>query len=107
MAVYVAPAPGVIAVRRSRLVEVEHADLTDEQLLDRVANERDARAFEVLYGRYARAVYSLVRRLLRDHGVSEDVVQDAFAAVWRAAASYRPERGSALAWMYAIARNAA
>src|SRR5262249_50812903 len=36
----------------------------------------------------------------------EDATQETFAAVWRAAASYDPCRGSGSAWLYAIARNA-
>jgi RNA polymerase sigma-70 factor (ECF subfamily) len=81
--------------------------LTDEELLERVARDRDQGAFEVLYERYARAVFSLVVRILRDRHTGEDVAQEAFAAVWRAAAGYHRGRGSAAGWMFAIARNAA
>jgi RNA polymerase sigma-70 factor (ECF subfamily) len=89
------------------LVVVHHAGMTDEELLERIARDRDPAAFDEVYARYSRAVYSLVRRVIRDAGASEDVVQDAFAAVWRAASSYRRDRGSATGWMFAIARNAA
>ena len=90
-----------------RLVCVEYGGLTDEQLLARVADARDGDAFEELYRRYARAVHGVVRRILRDHGASEDAVQDAFASVWRSAAGYRASRGRVVAWMFTIARNAA
>jgi RNA polymerase sigma-70 factor, ECF subfamily len=93
--------------RAGRLTFVSVADRSDEDLLALVARQRDGRAFEELYGRYSRAIYGVVRRALGDHGRSEDVVQEAFANVWRAAAGYRPERGSASGWLYAIARNAA
>jgi RNA polymerase sigma-70 factor (ECF subfamily) len=43
---------------------------------------------------------------LRDRERAEDAVQEMFAAVWRSASSYRPERGPAAPWLYAIARNA-
>ena len=33
-------------------------------------------------------------------------MQETFASVWRSAASYRPERGPAAPWLYAVARNA-
>jgi RNA polymerase sigma-70 factor, ECF subfamily len=91
----------------SRVAPVEYAAFTDEQLLGRVADHRDAAAFTELYGRYGRAVYTVVARQLRDQAAGEDVVQEAFAAVWRAARSFRPERGTAVAWMFTIARNAA
>ena len=81
--------------------------LSDEELLEQVADERDAEAFAILYGRYSRAVYSLVQRVLRDHHAADDASQEAFAAVWRAARGYKRERGTASAWLFAIARNAA
>lgn len=93
-------------IRSSRLVAVDISALSDEELLERVAHTRDTEAFELLYRRYSRAVYAVVRRMLADHGRSEDVVQEAFASVWRAAAGYRRERGSASGWLFAIARNA-
>jgi RNA polymerase sigma-70 factor (ECF subfamily) len=86
---------------------VTDAEPTDEDLLERVALSRDGEAFELLYGRYGRAVYSLVRRVLGDHSTSEDVSQEAFARVWRAARGYRRDRGPVAAWLFTIARNAA
>jgi RNA polymerase sigma-70 factor (ECF subfamily) len=95
-------------IRRSdTLVRMDLGGLSDEQLLERVAERRDPEAFAVLYRRYARAVYSLVLRLLRDSASADDVSQEAFASVWRAARGYRRERGSAAGWLFAIARNAA
>jgi RNA polymerase sigma-70 factor (ECF subfamily) len=104
----VTAAPRALAPRRwSSLAAVIPEPLTDEELLERVARDRDQGAFEVLYERYARAVFSLVVRILRDRHTGEDVAQEAFAAVWRAAAGYHRGRGSAAGWMFAIARNAA
>jgi RNA polymerase sigma-70 factor, ECF subfamily len=101
-------APRPIAPRGwSSLAVVLPESISDEDLLERVARERDQSAFEVLYQRYSRAVYSLVSRILRDRHTGEDVAQEAFAAVWRAAAGYHRGRGSAAGWMFAIARNAA
>jgi RNA polymerase sigma-70 factor, ECF subfamily len=81
------------------------ADVTDRDLLIRVG-ERDREAFEQLYHRYVRSVMGLALRRLRDRGRAEDAVQEIFAAVWRSAGSYRPERGPAAPWLYAVARNA-
>ena len=80
-------------------------DPTDGELLVRVG-EHDRAAFEELYHRYVRSVMGLALRRLRDRGRAEDAVQEIFAAVWRSAASYRPERGPAAPWIYAVARNA-
>jgi RNA polymerase sigma-70 factor, ECF subfamily len=81
------------------------ADASDSELLVRVAG-RDRAAFELLYGRYVRSVFGLALRRLRDRQRAEDAVQETFAAIWRSASSYRPERGPAAPWLYAVARNA-
>ena len=78
---------------------------SDADLLVRVA-ERDREAFELLYRRYVRSVFGLALRRLRDRQRAEDAVQETFAAIWRSAHSYRPERGAAAPWLYAVARNA-
>jgi RNA polymerase sigma-70 factor (ECF subfamily) len=84
-------------------VPAEQASDTD--LLVRVA-ARDREAFEVLYRRYIRSVFGLALQRLRDRERAEDATQETFAAVWRSAGSYKPERGPAAPWLYAIARNA-
>jgi RNA polymerase sigma-70 factor, ECF subfamily len=86
-------------------IPVASASLTDGELIERVsAGDRDA--FDELYRRYATAVLGLALRRLRDRGRAEDAVQDAFAAIWRSAASYDRGRGQGAPWLYAVARNA-
>ncbi len=90
---------------RSPLRRRFRRDATDAALLERVA-ERDREAFELLYHRYVRSVFGLALRRLRDRQRAEDAVQETFASVWRSAGSYKPDRGPAAPWLYAIARNA-
>jgi RNA polymerase sigma-70 factor, ECF subfamily len=77
----------------------------DRELLLRIA-DGDRAAFEELYHRYVRPVFGLALRRIGDRGRAEDAVQETFAAVWRSASSYRPERGPPAPWLYAVARNA-
>jgi RNA polymerase sigma-70 factor (ECF subfamily) len=79
--------------------------VSDGELLVRIA-ERDRAAFDELYGRFARPVLRLAARWLRDRLRAEDATQETFAAVWRSAGTYRPERGPGAPWLYAVARNA-
>jgi RNA polymerase sigma-70 factor (ECF subfamily) len=78
---------------------------TDGELLSQIA-QRDRKAFEELYRRYARAVFGLALRRLGDREAAEEAVQDTFAAVWRSAKTFRPERGAGASWLFAVARNA-
>jgi RNA polymerase sigma-70 factor (ECF subfamily) len=95
------------AVAASRLApRPTHRSDPDGELIVRVARG-DRGAFETLYERYVRPVYTLGLRRLGDPASAGDVVQETFAAVWRSAPTYRPERGRAAAWLFSIARNAA
>jgi len=80
-------------------------ELSDSELIVRSA-DGDRGAFEVLYRRYSRPVFGLALRRLGDRGRAEDAVQETFASIWRAARSYKPERGPGAPWLYAVARNA-
>src|SRR5712691_6835127 len=81
------------------------ARTSDGDLLLRIA-DGDSAAFDVLYRRFSRPVFGLALRLLRDRSRAEDAVQETFAAIWRSAGSYRPDRGPGAPWLYAVARNA-
>jgi RNA polymerase sigma-70 factor, ECF subfamily len=83
---------------------IASVDPDGELLLRVAAGERPA--FEALYARYARPVYGFALRRLGDQGRAEDAVQETFASIWRSARTYRPERGPAAPWLYAVARNA-
>jgi RNA polymerase sigma-70 factor, ECF subfamily len=77
----------------------------DSQLIERVAGG-DREAFTELYRRFGRPVFAMAQRQLGDTGRAEEAAQETFTAVWRSARSYRPERGSGSAWLYAVARHA-
>lgn len=81
-------------------------ELTDEQLLSAICKGEEF-AIEVLYERYHRYVYALAYRILHDTVASEDIVQDAFLAIWRKAFSYQAQNGSVQSWIQAIVRNKA
>jgi len=88
-----------------RPVGVPAGDVSDGDLIQR-AGAGDRAALETLYSRYARSVYGLALRRLGDRGRAEDAVQETFVSIWRAAKTYRPERGPGAPWLYAVARNA-
>jgi RNA polymerase sigma-70 factor, ECF subfamily len=78
--------------------------MADEDLLALVG-AKDADAFEVLYDRHSKVVYSLIYRLLGDRTAAEDVAQEAFLAVWKRSGGYVTARGSVRTWLLSIAHN--
>jgi RNA polymerase sigma-70 factor (ECF subfamily) len=79
--------------------------ISDEDLLRRTG-QGDSAAFDQLYRRFASAVFRRALRQLRDRPRAEDATQETFAAIWRSASSYKPERGPGAPWLFAVARNA-
>ncbi len=72
------------------------------------AGEVSAEAgFEQLYRTSRDDVYSYAAGLLRDRSAAEEVTGQAFERAWRKRRQLDPARGSARAWLFGIARNAA
>src|SRR3954470_4716942 len=82
------------------------SDLADEDLMQLV-RRGEARAFEVVYERHGGAAFSLAYRMTGKRTTAEDVVQEAFLALWRANARYDRTRGSVRTWILGIVHNRA
>src|SRR6202140_2564977 len=76
-------------------------ELSDEALINAIAGGA-VWAMEPLYQRYSRILYSLAYRMVADHQIAEDLLQDAFLAVWRRADSYSPQSGAVRSWLISI-----
>lgn len=75
------------------------------ELLQRVAEGGDAEAYRKLFQSYAPRVKSYMMRQGADSGTAEELAQETLLTVWRKAALYSGEKGSATTWIFTIARN--
>lgn len=84
----------------------EERSLTgDERLLSLVARQ-DRDAFQLLYERYADAVYRYALSILRTPHLAEDVLQETMMAVWKGAKNFKG-RSKVSTWILGITRNQA
>lgn len=74
-------------------------------LLLRVVRARDREAFRALFLALAPRVKTYLMRMGVPAPQADELAQETFLAVWKRADQYRPERGSAAGWIFAIARN--
>jgi RNA polymerase sigma-70 factor, ECF subfamily len=81
-------------------------DLADEELMQLV-QRAEAAAFEVVYDRHAGAAFSLAYRMCGTRPLAEEVVQEAFLAIWRSGARYDRRRGSVRTWLLGITHHRA
>ena len=67
----------------------------------------DRAAFAELYRRTSAHLFGVVLRINRDRAQAEDVLQEAYVNVWRAAAGFDAAKAQPLTWLTSIARNRA
>ncbi|MFH8576170.1 ECF RNA polymerase sigma factor SigK [Streptomyces zaomyceticus] len=86
-----------------------HAHEPKDELdtLLRRAADGDRDAFAGVYDALAQPVTGLACRILRDSGQAQEVTQDVMIEVWRTADRFRPDLGSAKAWVLTLAHRRA
>jgi RNA polymerase sigma factor (sigma-70 family) len=79
---------------------------TEDALVD-LLKKRDSKAFDVLYENYSRALLGVIKKIVPDEVISEDVLQDVFVKIWSNSGQYDVSKGRLYTWMLNIARNTA
>ncbi len=81
-------------------------DTPDEKLrqLLRATARGEANAFKTLYDATSPRLLAVALTMMRDSGLAEDVLQDAFVQVWHRAGEFHADRGSVLTWLTTIVR---
>jgi RNA polymerase sigma factor (sigma-70 family) len=67
----------------------------------------DRAAFATLYERTSSHLLAVVLRINRDRAQAEDILQEVYVNVWRAASSFDAAQSQPLTWLTSIARNRA
>jgi RNA polymerase sigma-70 factor (ECF subfamily) len=67
----------------------------------------DRVALRTLYDREARWLMGVALRIVRDRALAEEVLQEAFLQIWKAASTFDASRGSGRGWIYTVVRHRA
>ena len=91
-----------IAARPIQESSQEPADIPDEVLLVKISSG-DREFLAQLFRRYARTIFAIGRRILRDAGEAEDLVQEVFLYLHKKCGLYDPSKGPARSWLIQVA----
>ena len=78
----------------------------DEPELVLLLKQRSQHVFSYLYDNYAGALLTIIRNIVSDEELANDILQEVFVKVWKQIESYDSTKGRLFTWMLNIARNA-
>lgn len=67
----------------------------------------DRRAFQAVYERTSGHLFAVVLRIQRDRAIAEELLQEVYVSVWKAASGFDAAQSQPLTWLTSIARNRA
>ncbi|MHB1687024.1 MAG: RNA polymerase sigma factor [Ignavibacteriaceae bacterium] len=79
---------------------------TDLELMERVASY-DSKALEALYNRYSPLLYTVIKKIVTEERIAENVLSDVFVIIWRKVNLFDFRAGNVYTWLVTLARNKA
>jgi len=67
----------------------------------------DKKAITLLYEHYADSLYGVIKKIISDEDLAQDVLQETFVKIWRYAKKYDANKAKLFTWLYRIAYNTA
>jgi RNA polymerase sigma factor (sigma-70 family) len=76
----------------------------EEELIGHVLSG-DPRRFGILYDHFAPSLYGVIRQIVKDEDLAQDILQESFLKIWNASSTYDPVKSRLFTWMLNISRN--
>lgn len=80
------------------------SQLTDIELFQKISN-RDSKALESLYDRYSPVLYTLVKRIVVEKEIAEEILSDIFVIIWQKSSMFDVNSSNLYSWLINLARN--
>lgn len=84
----------------------DYKSFTDSQIIQKVS-DYDSKALEELYDRYAPILYSLIKKIVTDQKVAEELLTDIFVIAWEKSSIINSSANNVYTWLITLARNKA
>jgi len=84
----------------------DYKSFTDSQLMQKVG-EYDSKSLEELYDRYSPILYTLIKKIVADQKIAEEVLTDIFVIVWEKSRKIDLPINNIYTWLITLARNKA
>lgn len=78
-----------------------------EERIVYLLNDRDRKAITLIFDNYGSLLLNIIKRVINDPLMAEEVLQKVLLKIWRNADAYDHAKGSLFTWLVSISRNAA
>jgi len=82
-------------------VKVRH---TESELAEILASG-DHKQFGIIYDHFSHSLYGIIKKIVNDEELAQDLLQETFVKVWNNASSYSDQKSRLFTWLLNIARN--
>lgn len=65
----------------------------------------DKKVITLLYENYADALYGVIKKVIAEDDIAQDVLQETFVKVWKYSKKYDASKAKLFTWLYRIAYN--
>ncbi len=79
--------------------------MVEEISIIKAVLDGDIESFRLLVQRYQGPVIRMIKNIIDDHHICEDIAQDVFFTAYKKLSSFDPDRSSFSTWLFTIARN--
>ncbi len=80
---------------------------TDDQHIISLLQNKNAKAIELIYDRWAGSLYGLILNIVKDEEIAQDTLQEVMVKVWKKGHLYDASKSKLFTWVYQITRNSA
>ncbi len=67
----------------------------------------DAKRFEILYDYFSPVLFGIIKKIVKQDKLAEDILQESFLKIWNSAQFYDSDKSRLFTWILNIARNTA
>lgn len=81
-------------------------EIEESQLIN-LLKGRNSKGLEILYDNFSPALFGVIKRIISEEEIAEDVLQESFIKIWNNFEQYDADKGRLFTWMVNICRNTA
>jgi len=78
-----------------------------EQDIIALLKNGDKKAISLLYEHYSGALLGVIKKVIKDNDIAQDVLQESFIKVWKKGKTYDASKAKLFTWLYRIFYNSA